>query len=100
MIANDNHHQIGLSENHHHHQARLQLEEGGSFSWAWHRLLPHHSSNLPGFTFIQNVLWSSLRFKCGNVLAKKMTANTFVMVLWREICLVPQVIFHKKCSHQ
>ena len=97
MIANDNHHQIGLSENHHHHQARLQLEEGGSFSWARHRLLPHYSSYLPGLTLVQNgvkhVLWSFLCFKCGNVLAKKMTANTFVMVLWREICLVPQVVF-------
>ena len=30
-------------------------------------------------------------FQCGNVVAKKMTANTFVMVFWREVCLVPQV---------
>ena len=29
--------------------------------------------------------------QCGNVVAKKMTANTFVMVFWREVCLVPQV---------
>ena len=36
---------------------------------------------------------TSLCFQSGNVLAKKMTANTFVMVFWREICLVPQVIF-------
>ena len=36
---------------------------------------------------------NSLCFQSGNVLAKKMTANTFVMVFWREICLVPQVIF-------
>ena len=40
-------------------------------------------------------IWSPLCFKCGNVLAKKMTANTFVMVLWREVCLVPQVTFWK-----
>jgi len=54
--------------------------------WSWKRI-----EAFPGLGIALSLV-TVLIYQCGNVVAKKMTANTFVMVFWREVCLVPQYV--------
>jgi len=59
-----------------------EKEEGSR--WSWQKV-----EAIPGLGIILSLV-TVIIYQCGNVIAKKMPVNTFVMILWREVFLAPQ----------